>query len=87
MFPRARELTKFRLVVAPTYQQLEVEDFAASPGLQVSVQLLPGGVEDQHHLGLFSVQWSHTKLEANTLIVVYLNDIKMVSHAPFLSAT
>ena len=34
---------KFRLVVAPTYQQLEVEDFAASPGLQVSVQLLPGG--------------------------------------------
>ena len=68
---------KFRLVVAPTYQQLEVEDFAASPGLQVSVQLLPGGVEDQHHLGLFSVQWSHTKLEANPLIVAYLDDIKM----------
>jgi hypothetical protein len=61
---------KFRLVAAQTYQQLEAD-------LQVSVQLLPGGVEAQHHLGLFSVQWSHTKLEANPLIVVYFDDIKM----------
>jgi hypothetical protein len=41
------------------------------------VQLLPGGVEAQHHLGLFSVQWSHTKLEVNPLIAAYLDDIKM----------
>ena len=68
---------KFRLVAAPAYQHIEAEGFVASPDLQVSVQLSPGGVEVEHHLGLFSVQWSHTKLEASPLIVAYLDDIKM----------
>jgi hypothetical protein len=69
----------FRLRQAPTY--LELEAPGAEVGeLEVALELLPGGEEPQGggDLGGFSAPWEVVKLEANPLVVAYLDDVKLV---------
>lgn len=68
-------MDQFRLIEAPSYQEVEAEG-AATAAMRVIVQLLPGGLEPVLDLGLFSVAWSDIKLSAHPLIICYLDDIK-----------